>query len=145
MSVTTSGVNHFAVSVRSLEESIEWYQRVLGFKLICINELDKINVKVAHMEGPGMVLELFEAQNASQIPEYRRYPNTDLKVHGNKHFALSIEDREQTKHELQELGVGTIMIADVWDTYGIFIRDPTGNLIELFEGDMRDHASGKKQ
>ena len=136
MAVSNIGVNHFAVSVRNLAESIEWYGRVLGFKLIGINEIPDIDVKVAHMGAPGFVLELFDARNAAPLPEERRFPNTDLLTHGNKHFALTISDRDAVKKELVELGVDIVMTADVWGTYGIFIHDPTGNLIELFEGDM---------
>ncbi len=140
MSVTTTGVNHFAVSVRSLEESMEWYERVLGFRPLCINTIPGIDVRVAHMEYPGVVLELFDVKDSLKLPSYRKVPNEDMKVQGNKHFSLSVPDREQTKAELKELGVEIVMTADVWNTYGIFIQDPTGNLIELFEGDMRENG-----
>lgn len=84
-----------------------------------------------------MVLELFEAEESEPLPDSRKHPNTDLKVQGNKHFSLTIPDREQAKNELEELGIEIVMTADVWGTYGIFISDPTGNLIELFGGDLR--------
>lgn len=35
-------------------------ERVLGFSFLSTNEIPGIGVKTAHMEGPGMVLELFE-------------------------------------------------------------------------------------
>lgn len=60
MSITNCGVNHFAVSVESMEESIDWYTRVLEFTLLVQGEIPNMDVKNAHMEGPGMVLELFE-------------------------------------------------------------------------------------
>lgn len=142
MSVTIEGVNHFAVSVSSIEESIAWYQQVLGFALLVRDEIPGIDVKSAHMKGHGIVLELFEAKRATPLPEYRKFPNTDLKVQGNKHLSLSIADRERCKHELEALGVNIVMTADVWGTYGIFINDPTGNLIELFEGDMEKVKEG---
>lgn len=136
MSITGTGINHFAVSVRDLEEAIEWYRRVLGFQLVVKDCIPGISVKTAHMRGYGVILELFDAEGSVALPEYRRYPNDDLRVQGNKHFSISIQDREVTKRELKELGVAIIMEADVWDTYGIFIADPTGNLIELFEGNI---------
>ncbi len=136
MAVTTMGVNHFAVSVRDLQESILWYERVLGFAPLVEGDIPNIDVKVAHMAGQGVVLELFEAKGAAPLPEERKRPNTDLRVHGNKHFSMTIPDRDQAKRELAEHGVEIVMTADVWGTYGIFIQDPTGNLIELFEGDM---------
>ena len=131
------GVNHFAVSVSDLEESISWYSEKLGFTLICRSEIPGIDVKVAHMEAPGFVLELFDAQNASPLPGSRRLPNTDLRVHGNKHFSVTVENAEKAKAQLDSLGVEIVMTAKVWGTIGMFIRDPTGNLIEVFEGDMR--------
>ncbi len=137
MSITISGVNHFAVSVADLEVSVAWYEKILGFTLITNEAIPGIDVRTAHMAGPGMVLELFEAKDAAPLPEERKFPNTDLRVHGNKHFSLTIPDREKTKAELAAHGVEIVMTADVWGTYGIFIHDPTGNLIELFEGDMR--------
>ena len=39
----------------------------------------------------------------------------------------------RAKKELKNLNVEIVMIADVNNTYGIFIHDPTGNLIELLE------------
>lgn len=50
MSITNCGVNHFAVSVRSLDESVAWYERVLGFSFLSTNEIPGIGVKTAHME-----------------------------------------------------------------------------------------------
>lgn len=136
MSITATGINHFAVSVRNLEESVEWYDRVLGFKLIRTDCIPGISVRTAHMTGYGILLEIFDAENSKPLPDSRKHPNDDLKVQGNKYFSISISDRDLTKRELEELGVKIVMTADVWNTYGIFINDPTGNLIELFEGNV---------
>lgn len=139
MSITGTGINHFAISVRNLEETIDWYEEVLGFRLIVKDRIPDIGVRTAHMMGYGIVLECFEAENAVPLPSYRRHPNEDLRVHGNKHFSISVADRNVAMKELEEMGIDVIMTADVWNTYGIFICDPTGNLIELFEGDMRNY------
>jgi catechol 2,3-dioxygenase-like lactoylglutathione lyase family enzyme len=139
MAVQITSVNHFAVSVQDLEESIEWYNNVLGFTLICQNTIPQLDVNTAHLRAPGFVLELFEAKGANPLPKDRMFPNTDLMTHGNKHFAVTVEDAEKAMKQLNDLGVEIVMTAEVWGTFGIFIRDPTGNLIELFEGDMRDH------
>ena len=131
------GVNHFCASVRDLEAAISWYEEKLGFRLICRNEIPNINAKAAHLTAPGFVLELFEAKDARPLPEERKYPNTDLMTHGNKHFAVTVEDAGRAREQLEAMGVEIVMTAKVWGTIGMFVRDPTGNLIEIFEGDMR--------
>lgn len=37
------------------------------------------------------------------------------------------------KQELEALGVEIVMVAEVDNTYALFIRDNSGNLIEIFE------------
>ena len=139
MPIETIGTNHFAVSVADLEASIRWYEDVLGFRLVARNTIDKLGVPVAHLDAPdsGFVLELFAPTNAKPTPDERRFPDTDMMTNGNKHFSLSIADSAKTMKKLGEMGIEIVMTADVWNTFGIFIRDPSGNVIELMEGDMR--------
>ena len=67
------------------------------------------------------------------LPEDRRVPNRDLLTHGNKHMSFGVPDGKKAKAELEAMGVEIAMVAEVDDTYGVFIRDNTGNLIEIFE------------
>ena len=140
MTIKTLRTNHFAVSVSDLEQSIEWYQRVLGFKLLCRNMIDHINTPVAHLDAPdsGFVLELYSPPNSKPVPEERKTPDEDMKTNGNKHFSLTIADHEETIKELEEMGIPVVFIAPCWGTVGVFINDPDGNIIELFQGDMRE-------
>jgi len=137
MPLATKGVNHFAISVPDLEATVEWYRRVLGFRLICRQAIPGVDVRVAHMEGPGFVLEVFEPIGGNPLPEGRKLPNTDLMTHGNKHLSLTVNDAEEARKSLEDMGVPVVMTARVWGTVGVFIHDNSGNLIEIFEGDMR--------
>ncbi len=143
MAIDILRTNHFAVSVADLEESIRWYENVLGFKLLCRNVIDKLDVPVAHLDSPdsGFVLELYSPQEAKPLPDERMHPDKDMMTHGNKHFALTIKDRNETKKQLEEMGIEIVMTAPCWGTFGIFILDNTGNIIELFEGDMREKVN----
>ena len=47
--VEISGVNHFAISVGDLEESIGWYHRVFGFEVFDRSEIPGTGIKVCHM------------------------------------------------------------------------------------------------
>lgn len=133
MAIKINGVNHFAISVPNLEETLTWYEKVFGFKVFDRSEIPGAGIKVSHMIGKGFVLEVFEPQNANALPEDRKTPNLDLMTHGNKHISFGVPDGRAAKAQLEALGVEIVMVAEVDNTYGLFIRDNTGNLIEIFE------------
>lgn len=133
MSIDINGVNHFAISVPDLEETLAWYQKVFGFTVYDRSEIPGAGIKVAHMRGKGFVLEVFAPQDANPLPEERRTPNLDLMTHGNKHISFGVPDGSAAKEQLEALDVEIVMVAEVDGTYGLFIRDNTGNLIEIFE------------
>ena len=133
MAIQINGVNHFAISVPDLEESIAWYQRVFGFTVIDRSEIPGVGIRVCHMQAPGFQLEIFQAPNAAPLPEDRRVPNLDLLTHGNKHMSVGVVDGHKAKEELEAMGVHVAMVAEVDGTYGVFINDNAGNLIEVFE------------
>lgn len=126
-------INHCAISVPDMEETITWYKEKFGFTLLDKSKIPGIDIKVAHMQGVGFVLEIFEAAGATALPEDRKYPNRDLMTHGHKHFSVGVRDARKATKELEAMGVEIAMIAEVDGTYGVFIRDNTGNLIEVFE------------
>ena len=133
MAVKLNGVNHFAVSVPDLEETLAWYHRVFGFTVFDRSEIPGVGFRVAHMRGPGLLLEVFQVSGAKPLPEERTLPNADLMTHGNKHISFGVPDGPAAKAELEALGVEVVKVAEVDGTYGVFIRDNTGNLIEIFE------------
>jgi len=126
-------LHHCAISVPNLEETICWYEEKLGFSLIRRSVIPGLNVKVAHMQGVEFILEIFEAEKSAPLPEDRRYPNRDLLTHGHKHFAVGVKDARKAAKDLEAMGVEIVMVAEVDDTYGVFVRDNSGNLIEVFQ------------
>lgn len=133
MAIKWNGVNHFAISVANLEETIEWYSRVFGFTVYDRSEIPGAGIKVSHMCGKHLILEIFEAPGSNVLPEDRKVPNRDLMTQGNKHISFGVPDGPAAKAELEALGVEIVMVAEVDNTYGLFIKDNTGNLIEIFE------------
>lgn len=87
MSIQINGVNHFAISVADLEESIAWYERVFGFQVLNRSGIPGAGVKVSHMQAPGFLLEIFCAPDSVPLPEERRFPNQDFLTQGNKHIS----------------------------------------------------------
>ena len=133
MAVKINGINHFAISVADLEETIKWYSDIFGFTVVNRSEIPGAGIRVAHMQGTGFLLEVFEAPGSAPLPEDRKIPNRDLMTQGNKHMSFGVPDGRKAKEQLEALGVEVAMVAEVDDTYGVFIRDNTGNLIEIFE------------
>ena len=131
--VTINGVNHFALSVGDLEESIAWYNRVFGFQVFDRSEIPGTGIKVCHMAGHGLILEIFNPPGGPNLPPERMVPDQDLQTNGNKHISFGVPDGDKAIEELKAHGVEIVMIAKVDNTYGIFIHDNTGNLIEIFE------------
>lgn len=131
--IQINGVNHFAISVADMEESIAWYERVFGFQVIDRSEIPGTGIKVSHMQAPGFTLEIFCAPNSVTLPEDRTVPNRDLLTQGNKHISFGVPDAHILLEEFEKLGVKVAFIAEVDSTYGVFINDNTGNLIEIFE------------
>lgn len=133
MAIKINGVNHYAISVGDLEESIAWYQRVFGFEVLDRSEIPGTGVKVSHMQAPGFLLELFCAPDSAPLAQERMVPNLDFLTQGNKHISFGVPDAHCLLEEFRAMGVNIALIAEVDGTYGVFINDNTGNLIEIFE------------
>jgi len=131
--IQINGVNHFAISVADMEESIAWYERVFGFQVLDRSEIPGTGIKVSHMQAPGFTLEIFCAPDSNPLPEDRTIPNRDLLTQGNKHISFGVPDAHILLEEFEKLDVKVAFIAEVDSTYGVFINDNTGNLIEIFE------------
>ncbi|MBX9572739.1 MAG: methylmalonyl-CoA epimerase [Candidatus Obscuribacterales bacterium] len=53
-------VDHLAVAVPKLEEALEFYQKQLGLKLICVEVVEEQGVRVAKLDAGNTHIELLE-------------------------------------------------------------------------------------
>ena len=82
-------INHVGISVPNLEESVDWYVNMLGFEVIdAIDRNPDGPSTIARIRRNGFTIELFGFEDAAPLPEYRRNPGADLRVHGLAHFAF---------------------------------------------------------
>lgn len=125
-------IHHCAISVPNIEASIAWYHDVLGFRVVWRTVIPGLDVTLVQMKGAGFLLELFEVPGAAPLPEGRSHPNTDFRTHGVKHFALEVSDAPGFVEELRARGVRLVHTAEFEGTYGAFILDNSGNLIEIW-------------
>jgi methylmalonyl-CoA/ethylmalonyl-CoA epimerase len=131
--VKTEGLNHYAITVENMAETLDWYRDKLGFKLARKFERPDGSMVICHVEAPDFLIEIFSPKEPIPLPSYRLHPDTDLSVQGHKHMSIGVKDGPLAVFRLEKMGVKVVAIKEVNGTYGAFIQDNTGNLIEVFE------------
>ena len=98
------GIDHIAIAVRSLEESLPFYRDVLGLELLGIEDVPRQKVRVALLQvGPSRIELLEPTSQESPISNFleKRGP-------GLHHIALSTKGLQSRLEMLQEAGVQLI-------------------------------------
>lgn len=123
-------LDHVNITVHSLDESIAWYQRVLGFQLVEKEKWEDGDSFAIVAQDDHMIC-------MTEYPE-RDYPDgkipTQLKMN---HFGLRVNDeaqwREVVARENLELFYGGI--TEHRSSRSWYIKDPNGHLIEVSYAD----------
>ena len=126
--------HHVGISVPNLEESIAWYKKMLGFKVASRMGQANSGMLVALLQRGNCYIELFQVAGAKPLPEERRDPSADLRVHGVKHMAFQVADALAAVKELKAKGADVAMgPVDSTGVIFVFIRDNAGNNLELIQ------------
>ena len=128
-------INHVGISVASLEESVDWYVEMLGFELVRpINTDPDSAMTIALLRRGSFNIELFEIEGAAPLPEYRRDPSADLRVHGLAHFAFRVEDARAVLAELESNVVEIVFGPNESErSIFFFVSDNSGNSFEFIQ------------
>lgn len=127
-------VLHTGISVYNMEESVEWYQKNLGFEVVKDDGYcPPLKAKIVFMEKDGYQIELFEYDEPKKIPEDRLTPNTDLQTVGTKHVAFATDDMDALKAGFVENGVDIAHEVRMGNDAVMFVRDCNGVLIEFIQ------------
>ena len=128
-------INHVGISVANLDESVDWYREMLGFELVrpIVREPDS-TLTIALLRRDNFNIELFEVEGAAPLPEYRRDPSADLRVHGLAHFAFRVEDAKAVLAELESKGVEIVFGPNENQrSIFFFVSDNSGNSFEFIQ------------
>jgi methylmalonyl-CoA/ethylmalonyl-CoA epimerase len=128
-------IDHVGISVGNLEESVDWYVNMLGFELTRpINRNPDSDSTIARVVRDGFSIELFEMRGAEPLPEYRKDPSADLRVHGLAHFAFEVDDAIAVMEELESKGVEVVLPPrDREGPTFFFVSDNSGNTFEFIQ------------
>jgi methylmalonyl-CoA/ethylmalonyl-CoA epimerase len=126
---------HCVMSVADMQESIDWYEKMLGLELLFRENVDALECEVAFLNMGDFGIKLFRHYKTIPLPAGRKDPNSDLQTQGIKHVCYEVEDIDGVLEDLRgkgaDIAFGPIKMMD--GTLISFIRDNTGNLIEIIQ------------
>ncbi|PLT27853.1 methylmalonyl-CoA epimerase [Peribacillus deserti] len=129
-------INHIGIAVKSIEDSLLFYQGVLGLKLEGLEVVESQQVKVAFLLAGNTRLELLEGMiETSPISRF-----IDKKGEGIHHIALGVHRIEDRIAELHTKGIQMIDNQPRIGAHGASIafmhpKSAGGVLYELCEGE----------
>ncbi len=122
------------VAVTDLDASVQWYGRVLGFEAVTGMDFPDLDAEVVFLKNGRIRLELVTSKYLTMM--HRPDPPRHAHVSGVAQICFYTDDMEEVLSHLREGGVPLAMApVDVPELSlrGLFIRDPSGNLIEFIE------------
>jgi len=125
--------HHGGISVPSLDASIDWYRTMLGFELESRAFIEQIPAHIAFIRSGDYRLELFQLEQAKPLPADRREPHLDLQTHGHKHLCFAVQDAPAAFAALRAKGADIVFENVIDGTPMGFLRDNSGNLLELIQ------------
>lgn len=124
---------HVGISVYNMDEAIEWYEKNLDFIKTSEDYYDFLQARVVFVRNGDFEIELFEYKEPKELPEERKFPNTDLQTVGTKHIAFCTDDISGLIGKFRANGVDIVMERVMEGNSMCFIRDNSGVLIEFIE------------
>ncbi|WP_066221678.1 methylmalonyl-CoA epimerase [Formosa haliotis] len=99
-----SHIEHIGIAVENLEESIHYYESVLGLKCYAIEEVEDQKVKTAFFQVGGTKIELLE----STSPDGPIGKFVAKKGPGMHHIAFAVPDATEALKQAENSGVALI-------------------------------------
>jgi methylmalonyl-CoA/ethylmalonyl-CoA epimerase len=136
LKMKTLKIDHIGVAVKSMEESLDFYENTLGIKAQGFEEVAEQKVKVAFLPCGDSEIELLESTD----PEGAVARFIEKNGEGVQHVAIRVENIEEALAELKEKGIRLI---DETPRYGaggariafVHPKATKGVLLELCERD----------
>ena len=116
MSVQPLGVHHVSINVRDAAESVTFYTEVLGLTLR--DDRPEFGFGGAWLNLGAQQVHLLEIAVPDDV---------------GQHFAIHVADIDASVADLRDKGIEVSDPKPVASSRQCFLRDPSGNLIELHE------------
>jgi len=123
-----SNFTYVGIRVKDLQQSIDFYSKVLGMKLAGRNRIEKAKGEVASLQSKegGFELELnhYDADSSHNVPY--------IVGEGLDHLAFKVNNLDQALRTAEGLGYRTKLDMKTENSRWAYIEDPNGIWIELF-------------
>jgi catechol 2,3-dioxygenase-like lactoylglutathione lyase family enzyme len=142
-----NGAHHTSFTVADIDASVAFFRDLLGLELLFVREVT--NAYIGRIVGlPGCVVKaaLLRIPGSSHHLELFQYLEPSGTTHaprpcdpGSAHLALLVDDLPGLYGRLQPQGVRFVSEPVLIDAgpnkggYGVYLQDPNGVLIELFQ------------
>jgi methylmalonyl-CoA/ethylmalonyl-CoA epimerase len=101
LSMKANSIEHIGIAVENLEESIRYYEDVLGLKCYAVEEVTDQKVKTAFFKIGDTKIELLESTD----PEGPIGKFIEKKGPGVHHIAFAVDDVQEALLDVQEKGI----------------------------------------
>lgn len=144
MSHVVVGMHHAAISVRDVDVSVRFYEK-LGFQKTNHYVDPEGVMQIIQMELGGVGLEVFWYQVNQAKPALELGYANEPELIGVKHICLRVNDADEALSWLKDVGLATpdteIKIArSLANSRYFFIRDPDGMWVEFIEDNGAAHG-----
>lgn len=124
---------HVGISVKNMEEALDWYKKNLDFELVKDDYVPPLKARICFIRNGDFEIELFQYDEPKPIPEDRLTPNSDLQTVGTKHVAFDVPDMKALKEKFLANGVDIAHEVMMEGNNVMFVRDCSGVLIEFIQ------------
>ena len=121
-------IHHIALTVNSLKESKDFYEKIFGFSVVKFFERKDMGGKACFMKLGSFTIELWEFDESADSDV------SDITLKGIRHIAFEVEDLDKCLSLLRSKGLTcTLPVQGASGHRYSFTKDPNGIPLELYE------------
>jgi glyoxylase I family protein len=136
--VTAPALHHIAYACRDIDETVRFYEDLMGFPLVCTEVSDgREGGYLRHIffdTGDGSAIAFFDVHGVGEQPDWKSdlSASVGLPVWVNHiAFRATSERQEEVRTRMAEAGVAPLMELDHHWCHSLYFVDPNGIMVEL--------------